>query len=782
MVHRTLPQLDGSIVLPGLHAEVSVERDSWGVPHIRAQSEEDLLVAQGYIVAQDRLWQMDLLRRLAGGELSEIFGPVAVESDRENRVLGFRQAAEAAVAAMAPERRAALEAYARGVNQYIEQRRGKLPAEFLLLRYEPRPWTPVDTLLIAANLYKELTGFWRDQIRRAQVSELMGPELARDLYADTAESTWDRVLVGAAPAAGTTGKKPGAKVAIGGEALPMPGKVMRVAPPSLWNPGDGIPIFDDASLTIGGSNNWVVDGKHTHSGRPMLANDTHLTFSAPCIWYLIHVTAPGWNVKGFTLPGAPFVVIGENDRLAWGFTNNFADVLDVYAETFNPADPLEYRVHGAWQRATVRREVIHVRDKPDQTLDVVVTRHGPVIRREGDRGYAIRWTATEPGGLDASYFLLGKSRNWEEFRTALRGTPGPAQNTVYADVDGNIGYVVAAKVPIRRLPTGGVPVPGDTDDHEWTGFIPYDHLPQLYNPPGGVIATANARVTGPAYPYFLTDAWMAPYRTARIYELLRDRKNLRPDDFIRFQTDVYSYPHHQISDELVKAREKVRAADPRTRYLLGTLKSWDGRAQVDSVRMSFLEFTRRALLYNLLRPRLGAGVGLYQWWRAGVFLEKVLRDRPARWLPPKFKDYDELLISSADLGVTWMQDSTGQPQADEWTWGVFNQLRIFHPMAQRGFLRRHVSIGPIPISGSFYAVKQITRTFGPAMRFVADLSNPDNSMMNITLGESGQYLSLYYRNQFPYWYEDKGIVSAFSDTAQARLRAHRLLLEPSTPR
>jgi penicillin amidase len=785
MLHRTLPQLDGMISLPGLHAEVTVDRDRWGVPHIRAQSLDDLLLAQGFVLAQDRLWQMDVLRRAAAGELSEIFGSPTVEYDRESRVLGFRQAAEATIAAMPADRRALLEAYARGVNLYIEQRRGRLPAEFLVLRYEPRPWTPVDTLLIGANLYKELTGFWRDQLRRAQVSELVGPELARDLYADTADSVWDHPLVGAAsqPAKSSPEAKRGAKNVFDPGSSSVAENSLPTAPPSPWTPAEGpLPSFDYEGRTVGGSNNWVVDGRHTISGRPMLANDTHLTFGVPCIWYIVHLTAPGWNVKGFTLPGAPLVLIGHNDRVAWGFTNNFADVLDVYSETFNPANPLEYRHNGQWLRATVRHEVIRVNGKPDQTLDVLITRHGPIIRHDDQRGYAIRWTATDPGGLDSSYYLLGKAQNWNEFRAALQGSPGPAQNIVYADVDGHIGYVVAAKVPIRAKPTGGVPVPGDTDDHEWTGYIPYAELPQLVDPPSGIIATANARVVGPAYPYHLTDNWMAPYRTARIYELLADSKNLRNDDFIRIQTDISTYPHRQIAQELLKARGKVHATDPRTRNLLDTLANWDGKARIDSRTMSFLEFTRRALLYHLLRPHLGAGVGLYQWMRAGVFVEKVLQDRPTRWLPPEFHSYDELLISSADYAVERMADAARTEDPKEWQWGTFNQLRMFHPLAQSGFLRRHVSIGPIPISGSLFSVKQIARTYGPAMRFVADLSNFDNSMMNIAMGQSGQYLSLHYRDQFPYWYTDRGIVSAFSDAVEDQLSVSRERLVPAAQR
>jgi len=786
MLHRALPQLDGTIALPGLHAAVEVERDSWGVPHIRAQSLDDLLLAQGYVTAQDRLWQMDLLRRAAAGDLSEIFGEAALDHDVENRTLGFTPAADAALAAMPADRRAMLESYARGVNAYIQARSGRLPAEFVVLRYEPRPWLARDTLLIAANLYKELTGFWKDEIVRGEVTRAVGPELANDLYAATADSRWDHPLVGLAPAASLApraasrgGDGAGAQRALTGRSLAAR---LPVAPPSPWPAGtDSLPSFDEGIRAAGGSNNWVVSGSRTRSGRPMLENDTHLGWSAPSVWYLVHLTAPGWNVKGFALPGGPLVVIGHNEHIAWGFTNNFADVLDVYAESFHPQNPLEYRVNGAWRRATVRREVIHVRGAADHIVDVVVTRHGPVIERAGLTGYAIRWTATEPGGLDANYFLLGAAKNWDEFRAVLHETPGPAQNAVYADVDGHIGYIVSARVPTRRQPTGGVPVPGDNDDHEWTGYIPREELPQLSDPADGLIATANARVTGPAFKWHLTDMWMAPYRTARIYELLGNHKDLRAEDFIQVSTDIYSIPHVVIAQKLAEAARHVKAADPRTAQLLDSVARWDGRATIDSKSITFLEFTRRALLYNLLRPHLGENVDKYrEWMRGVVFLEWALNERPARWLPPAFHDYDELLISSADLAVRQMERVFG-PQDERRDWGEVNLLRMYHPLGRDGLLRRALSIGPIPISGSIYSVKQIARTYGPSMRFVADLSNLDNSLMNVTLGESGQFLSPNYKDQFNAWFQGYGIPSKFSDAAERPLAVHHLQLLPAAP-
>src|SRR6201999_582233 len=380
-----------------------------------------------------------------------------------------------------------------------------------------------------------------------------------------------------------------------------------------------------------GSNNWVVSGNHTATGKPLLANDTHLELSIPPIWYEIHLTAPGWNVKGLTIPGAPLVVIGHNDRIAWGFTNNGADVQDLYIETFNPANADEYSVNKKWVKAQTIDEVIKVKDGPDEHLLIVITRHGPIVRRENGKAYALRWTATEPGGLSNVYNWLGKAQSWDEFRSTIKKVWGPAQNAVYADTQGNIGYVMSARVPIRKKGHGEVPVPGDTDDYEWTGYIPFEQLPQALNPDSGLIATANARVVGPAYKPYLTDRWEEPYRTARIYDLLLDKHDLRPSDMLKVETDTYSYPHVFLADQLIAAAKTAAPQDDRTKKLIEGLKDWNGIADADSAEVTFLVRFRRTALNLLLEPYLGADTNLYR-WRATTFLQKVLTERSSKWL------------------------------------------------------------------------------------------------------------------------------------------------------
>jgi penicillin amidase len=758
VARRALPQVDGSLQVPELGQEVLVERDGFGVPRIRAASLSDLVVAQGYVTAQDRLWQMDLLRRVAAGELSEILGAAALETDREYRRLGLRQAAEREAAEMDPALRGLLESYAAGVNRYISERSGKLPWEFVALRYEPRPWRPVDTLLIGGYMYRVLTYTWPSELLRARIAEKLGAELAQELF--VTDSPRDRYLVAPEPAAELTGRTGNQR-------------------PATFNVEGILASFADQIEFAAGSNNWVVAGQHTYSGKPLLANDPHLTLTVPAIWYQVHLTAPGWNVKGVALPGVPLVIIGHNETIAWGFTNNGADVQDLFIETFHPEDPRKYRVGEEWTEVELRREVIKVKGQTEEELEVVVTRNGPIVERAGDRGYALKWVATERGGLQLGYSLLGRARTWEEFLAELEMVPGPAQNTVYADVNGNIGFVVAARIPMRRAGNGSVPVPGDTDDYAWTGYIPYDELPVLFNPPEGIIATANARVVGPGYPHHLTDRWMPPYRTERIYDLLRAGRGFRPEDFLMMQADVASPPHRWLASELIRAAAAATPADARLRSVIARLRDWDGMARADGFETTVTEYTRRELARMILAPKLGKELISTGWPRLTVFLENVLRNRPGQWLPEAYTDYDALLLAAANAALNRLDEETRRRTPEDWKWGSFLRLEMLHPLGRSGLLRRLFSFPAIEQQGSGFSIKQTGRTFGPSMRFVADLADWDRSLMVLPAGQSGQVLSRHYRDQFDYWFHGEGLPSAFSDEAQLATRKHTLRLVPA---
>jgi penicillin amidase len=792
-IYRPLPQLDGSISLPGLQKEVSVERDNWGVPHIRASSLEDAVEAQGYVMAQDRLWQLDLMRRASRGQLSEIVGPLALKSDKQFRTLGFSRAAERDFAAMDKDSRALMEAYAHGVNAFIEQHQKSLPLEFTLLKYKPQPWQPTDSLVIAGYMYQTLTDTWERELDRAKVEERVGADRSKDLFA--VDAPMDHFVVGDpdVPNDGSQASRVDPddedddddvptdtilKAAVPGAGGVRTPETFADVTSALWPSIEGYIEETQSEIRQGlGSNNWVVSGAHTATGKPLLANDTHLELSVPPIWYEIHLSAPNYNAKGFTLPGAPLIVIGHNDRIAWGFTNNGADVQDLYIETFNPAAADEYRVNGAWVKAQVFDEAIHIKAQPDEHLKVFVTRHGPVVHREAGKVYALRWTALEPAGLGSTYNWLSTAKNWREFREIMKRVWGPGQNAVYADMDGNIGYVMAARVPIRKKGHGEIPVPGDTDAYEWTGYIPFEQLPQALNPDSGLIVTANARVVGPNYKPYLTDRWEEPYRTARIYDLLHDKTDLRPIDMLKAETDTFSFPHVFLADQISASSKIAQPKDPRARQLIDGLKDWNGIADADSSLVSFLVMARRAALDLILEPYLGKDTNLYS-WRSTAFLQKVLTDRPAKWLPPAYKNYDELLAATADRAVSMLAEQTKSERVEDWQWKELNSLDMLHPIGREGFLKHLLSITGKPQSGTGYSVRAATKRHGPSMRFIANLANWDDSILLIPAGESGQVGSGHYTDQFSYWYEGKPIIAPFSDAAEAKDRKHTLTLKP----
>jgi penicillin amidase len=793
IVHRSLPPLDGQVRVAGLKEGVIVDRDQWGRPWIRAKSTEDLVMAQGYVMAQDRLWQMDLLRRAAAGELAEIVGPQALKFDEENRTLGMRQAAERAADESSPEIHKLLESYARGVNQYLAERNNRLPIEFSLLRYKPRPWTPTDPYLISLYMWKTLTSTWKSKLNRQWVTAKVGPERAAQMFVE--ESPLDHYIVGQLPAALSPKTAQASRKAMSSSLVnPQTGATPPFASRAREEALDFLAQFEEESSEIIGSNNFVVSGAHTASHKPLLANDTHLALGVPCIWYLVHLTAPGWNVEGFALPGTPLVIIGHNDRIAWGFTNSNADVQDLYAETFDAAHPLNYRANGKWISPEIRKEKIRVRGAPEVEFDVTVTRHGPIVYREpvgeGGHAYALRWTALEPGGLDFGFPLLGRAHNWDEFVEVTRHIAGPGQNTIYADVDGNIGFTIPARIPIRANGNGALPVPGNADEFDWKGYIPSEELPRILNPPDGIIATANARTVGPGYKYFLSGRQAGPFRTERIYQLLSGRSDLKPEDLNAIQNDILSLPNKFLAKQLLSAAQSTPPKDPRTQKLVAGLNGWDARATADSMQTTFVELTRHALFHNLLAPYLGDGTSKYElweprsiynevWWRDKVFLENILTQRPPEWLPRGVVNYDVLLISSANDAVAELARETGTSDVTRWQWGRFHPLNVFHPLGRAGTLHALLSIGPYAEGGTIDTVKAMGVGNGPAMRMVSDLSNFDTSLMEITTGESGQVASPYYRDQFQEWFAGRSIAAPFSEAAEEKMRAHRLTLVPA---
>jgi len=527
----------------------------------------------------------------------------------------------------------------------------------------------------------------------------------------------------------------------------------------------------------------VVSGAHTASGKPLLANDPHLGHSIPSIWYMVGLEAPGLHLAGVSLPGAPLVIIGHNERIAWGMTNTSPDVQDVYLEEFNPSDGNQYRHNGQWEKAEAREEIIKVRGRPDYRLVVEVTRHGPVIGASGNQGLALQWTALQPHALTFPFLEMARAGNWKEFTDAVRRFTGPEQNMVYADVEGNIGYYAPAWVPIRKQGDGSLPQSGATDDYDWTGYIPFEDLPHAFNPPGGIIATANSRVVPDGYPYFITHDWATPYRTARIFQLLEAAppRTLTVDDMLRIQMDIHSIEDEQLAKRLVAAGAVHPPETDDARYALGLLQKWDGEARMDSASTLVCEVTRPVLLARLLNPKLGDGtpdLAGYRWGTSATFVDNVLNNNWTRWLPPGDADLNATLIKSLEEGVRKIPALVGNSDRKAWVWGNTIPLTFHHPLDVLPFMQRLLDVGPFPQMGMNTTVKATTMGHGPSMRMVVDLADLDRSVNNITLGESGQVFSAYYKDQFQAWYTGRSFAMLFSDAAVEKGAVHKLVLEP----
>ena len=764
-----LPQLDGSLNVAGLSAPVAVTRDEHGVPTIEAANLEDLFLAQGYVTAQDRLWEMDMARRFAAGEMAEVLGPAWVRHDREQRILGLEARAQRAVDELSPRDRSYVEAYARGVNALVAEQRDRLPLEFRILRYAPRPWTAADSLVIEANMTKELNHYSaRVALEREKILAKLGPELAADLYLN---SSWRDHPPGQDPQRMT-------------EEPPAPG--------TDEGAGSSLPGAAAAGFELRpqlGSNDWVISGEHTASGKPLLANDPHLGHQMPALWYEAHLKSDDFNVAGVTLPGTPTVILGHNQRIAWGFTNIGPTVEDVFIENFNSSG--QYQTPQGWREPERRHEVIHVKGQPDVSFDVLVTRHGPIISElvPGEkRMLALEWTLYTPNALSLPFVDVDVAQSWDEFRHAFSSWVAPGQNVVYADVDGNIGYQATGRVPIRASGDGSLPVSGADNAHEWTGFVPFEKLPSVFNPPSGILATANGRITPDKYPFSLSVEWGPPYRTERIYKVLQSDKKFTPADMLALQTDVYSAFDRLCAERFVYALDHVKGISPRTREARELMRKWDGRMLADSAAAAVAASSREELYRLLLEPKLGAapadGGGddgqlswkTYEWFMRPIWLENVLLYQPQRWLPAQFQNYNELLAAAVKTAI----ERPGAPsQLAEWRWGDLNPVEINHPIFGAVPILRHwAGPGRHPQSGDSYTVKAVGRHFGPSERTTVDLANLDDSTLNIVTGQSGNLFSPYYMDQWPAWFGGTTFRLPFSAQAVAAARAHQLVLQP----
>jgi penicillin amidase len=735
-VRRPWPQEEGTLVVAGLSAPAEVIRDEWGVPHIYAENDHDLFFAQGYVHAQDRLWQMEVNRRYGSGTLSAILGEAPLELDRMMRTLGLRRSAEKDWALVDNEMRTLMEAYADGVSAYIENNRDRLPLEFTILGVDPEPWTPVDSLTWGKVMSLDLGGNFRSELFRARLIAELGAETAQHLLPPYPD----------------------------GSPLIIPPEAKSYA----WLRGAQFDGLEALESVLGGpspekgSNNWVVHSSRTATGLPLLANDTHLGLDLPSIWYENGLHGGRFDSVGFTFPGVPLVVIGHNGSIAWGVTNLGPDVQDLYLEKLeDPAHPTKYEFQGQWKDLEVIYETIEVKGEAPATLNVLSTHHGPIVndilgKLQRAEPLALRWTALDSTNVIKAVMLLNQATNWDEFRQALSYWDVPSQNIVYADVDGNIGYQTPGKIPIRAPGHQGlVPVPGWTGEYEWQGFIPFDELPMVYNPGTGFVATANNKVVPDDYPYLLAYEWAPPFRAQRITDLLAADDEITIEDTRDIHAQTYSLPAEALRPYLLD----IEPQDDLQAEALAWVREWNLYNEADQVGASIYHTWYLFLLQNTLGDEVGHEMlDMYLNYARVSMMIDLMTEPTSPWFDDvttaQVETRDDIVRSSFADAVDWLSGRLGA-NPETWEWGRLHTKTFIHrPLGMSGIslLEDLFNSKTIPARGDPFSVdaagysasEPFAMTGGVSQRFIADLSDLDRSLTIHTTGQSGH---LFHRHR-----------------------------------
>lgn len=732
-------------------APVTILRDKNAVPHIEAQSEKDALFAFGYAHGQDRLWQMELLRRVGTGRLAEVFGPPALSIDRFFRTLGFAHLADDTYAALPGGMKELLDAYAAGVNASMSGREKPLPLEFQLLFHEPEPWEPRHSLVMVKMLGLGLSANAFDEIARARLARDLPPTSFQEFFG--VEEELAPFLVGEL------------------------GKLFQKAP--LTRTASAWPDLGP----IGASNNWVVSGEHTKSGKPLLANDPHLGMLAPSLWYLVHLQNPvgspaegeARNLVGATIPGIPSVLLGRNDRIAWGLTNTRPDSQDLFIERLNPDNPDEYETPDGFAAFKLREERIKVRFGSDEVLSVRATRHGPVLPEETVAGapsleeghvLALAWPALEPGDLTvAAGYKMSRAENFTGFLDALRDEyVSPMQSIVYGDIDGNIGFIAPAHIPLRgpaHRTKGLMPAEGWLRDNDWTGIIPFDALPQLYNPASGIIASANHKIVDDNYPYQLALDWNAPYRAIRIYELLEAGGDFTAQDFAGMQMDNLSLFAARVLPLLLEHLPKAQKETAEGKLLAAWNHSLDAEKAAPLIYAAFLH----ELPKTLWADELGASFDSYKSPRSDFLLSIFEGARPnAHWCDDTQTEETESCAAQTgkafEAAMAGLHETYGEAPQD-WAWGAAHPVINNHiPGGSLPFLKNWLSL-ETPSAGGMHTLNRgqyrgsgaqpFANIHAAGFRAVYDFADLDGSLYMISTGQSGDPYSPYYGNLLEDW-------------------------------
>jgi penicillin amidase len=738
LMNRALPSYQSEILIENLYDKVEVLRDTFAIPHIYAKNEDDLYRITGYITAQDRLWQMDLLRRVTMGRLSEIFGKSQIKTDMFMRMLRIPEKSLKILDIADSAIIKALVAYSDGVNQYIEENKSNLPPEFTILGYTPEKWEPQHSVNLIGYISWDLNGSWNSEILIHKLAQVLNTNQLSDLLPEYTST--EPVIY--------SYNKNGAD----------------------WR--DEMLNISDALSNLGaqvfhGSNNWAVAGWKTNTGKPLLANDMHLGFTAPGIWYLIHQVIPGkLNVTGVMLPGAPFVVSGHNDKIAWGMTNVMNDDIDFYRETLHKQDSNLYKYDGKWLPFKISNEKIFIKGGDSVNITLKFTHRGPVIsqlREIPDETISMRWLGNEMSNELTSIYKLNYAGNWNEFTLAMQGFISVSQNVVYADTSGNIGLYCCAGIPVRGAGSPIDILPGDSGIYDWKGLVPFEELPYTYNPSEGYVVSANNRTIGSDYPYYISNWFDVSYRYDRIKELISGDDTLTIADFEKIQTDFKSKLAEWCVPILLKYMN-THKIEGRNKQIYEALGKWNGEMKADSYCAAFFEVFYNRFLHILIKDELGEKLipeffidkilVRHTFYNVWTNEESVLCDDITT--KDRIETFDSTVFKAFNEAMAYLEKNFGT-DIQNWQWGKLHTIVLEHPIGKVIIMDKifNLNRGPFEIGGSFHTVAPFTYRYnqsfdvrsGASQRHIYDLGDWDRSLSVIPTGNSGIPSSTNYCDQ-----------------------------------
>ena len=771
VTRRALPDYNKDIALKGLQSEVVILRDKCAIPHIYAENEHDLYMAVGYTMAQERLWQMDFLRRVTQGRLSEILGESFVNTDYLLRLLRYQAKSEKIMTTTDPGIISALQAFSDGVNLYIERNSKKLPVEFTLLGYKPDPWKPVHSLNLIGYMAWDLKAGWSEIIFE-EIRQKVDSALYKELLPDLASQ---KSVVYPKEPAGKGG-----------------GMISSLLMESRKLAEMGADVLD-------ASNNWAVSGERSITGKPLLANDMHLGLSVPGIWIQMHECIPGKvNVTGLVLPGQPLVICGHNDSIAWGMTNAYVDNLDFYEEKINPADSNQYEYEGEWKNFQVVRETIKIKGGGEIEKELYFSFRGAVVSGFKDfpgKTVSMHWVGDEPSNEMQTVYYLNRANNWTEFTNALRTFQAISQNTVYADVKGNIGLFCAGGIPLRKRDAVIGILPGWTSEYDWKGYVPFEELPYLFNPADGVVASANNKTAPDDYPYHIGTWYAIPDRYDRIKELLAAKDKFSVDDFRAIQLDQKSKMAEKYMPALIRAIDNKPDFSEIQKKAAEELRQWDYTMKPDAAAPMLFEYTYLQTMRNLYDDEMGKELGEKFFENTSVSrisTDQIWQQGASLWTddvntPGVAESLPDILLKSFKEAVDSLTRQCG-PEIASWKWGDRHQITLAHPLSKVAILDKLLKLnrGPFSVGGSFHTVSPYSYpgdmtlqcNNGASHRHIFDLSNWDNSLTVIPTGNSGIPASPNYCDQTPLYINGQYHPDPFSRQAVEANAVYRMKFKP----